>query len=296
MLQGPGDYARIIPNSEDIPAEQLPLEHRGESSLILPDVFSVSRNVTSDLNVDLFFSLFFVFLNNQFDVSYESFTIFAPAHLATSEATLWLRTEEKLTEELLLNHIVIGEHLRPEMILLSPGVVRSTLGGLEVVFDVDDNGEIWVNNVKIVAWKQEGKAFIIALEDYLFKQEVKQEVKNHEVSTEIFDNKVSNDKEEEWGEDRGDLESAKSSVESAEEHSSPRNQRKKCSKVENKSGLSIFKTITVCTENSPEQSNVESFRKPSERKLDSDLPILKELENQLSYMRGGPGLEYFLRY
>ena len=33
-----------------------------------------------------------------------------------------------------------------------------------------------MNDVRIVAWKSEGKALIIALEDYLFKQEVQQEV------------------------------------------------------------------------------------------------------------------------
>ena len=274
------------------------MEHRGESALVLPDVFSVSRNLTSLLNVDLFFSLFFVFLNNPFDVSYEEFTIFAPAHLPTSEATLWLSTEEKLTEELLLNHIVLGEHLRPEMILTTPGVIRSTLGGLEVAFDVDDDGEIYVNNVKIVAWKKEGKALIIALDDYLFKQEVKQEVKNHEVSAEeIFRNGVNDDEEEEeWGEERGDLESALVADATAEELiPTPRNQKKRCNQVENKSGLSIFKTITVCTENVL-NNGTEDFRQPSQRKLDINVPILTQLENQLAFMRGGPGLEYFLNY
>ena len=164
ILEGPGDNARIIPNSEDIPAEDLPLEHRGESVMILPDVFSISRNVTSQLHVDLFFSLFFVFLNNQFDATRAQFTIFAPAYLPTKEATRWLSAEEKLTEELLLNHIVMGEHLRPEIVTLT-GVVRSTLGGLEVAFSIDDDGELWVNDVKIVAWRTEGQALIIALDD-----------------------------------------------------------------------------------------------------------------------------------
>ena len=179
VLEGPGDNARIIPNSERIAAEDLPLEHRGGgggSGLLLPDVFSVSRNVTSQLEVDLFFSLFFVFLNDQFEESHENFTIFAPAGLPTQEATKWLSAKEQLTEELLLNHIVLGEHLRPEMI--SQNEVRSTLGGLEVSFNIDEAGELWVNDVKIVAWKTEGRALIIAMEDYLFKQEVEEEVKH----------------------------------------------------------------------------------------------------------------------
>ena len=33
-----------------------------------------------------------------------------------------------------------------------------------------------MNDARIVAWKEEGNALIIALEDYLFKREVQQEV------------------------------------------------------------------------------------------------------------------------
>ena len=47
----------------------LPLEHRGAAVPVLPDVFSIPRGVTQQLGVDLFFSLFFVFLNNQFDTA-----------------------------------------------------------------------------------------------------------------------------------------------------------------------------------------------------------------------------------
>ena len=190
VLQGPGSNARIIPDSDRIAPDQLPLEHRGGGGLLLPDVFSISRNITSELDVDLFFSLFFVFLNDQFEESHAPFTIFAPAGLATSEATKWLATEEELTEELLLNHIVMGDHLRPELVT-SWDVVRSTLGGLEVSFKIDEEGkktifyskffylyvgELWVNDARIVAWKEEGNALIIALEDYLFKREVQKEV------------------------------------------------------------------------------------------------------------------------
>ena len=140
VLQGPGSNARIIPFSDRIAPDELPVEHRGGVGLLLPGVFSVSRNITSELDVDLFFSLFFVFLNDQFEESDAPFTIFAPAGLATSEATRWLRTEEELTEELLLNHIVMGDHLRPELVT-SWNVVRNTLGGLEVSFKIDEDGK-----------------------------------------------------------------------------------------------------------------------------------------------------------
>ena len=132
------------------------------------------------------------------------FTIFAPAGLPTREAARWLSAEERLTEELLLSHVVMGEHLRPELLAATEAEVRTTLGGLEVAYSLDEDGELWVNDVKVVAWRQEGSALIVALEDYLFKQEIEQEVKNFEVSNDLFpDNSEDDDEEEVWGEDRG---------------------------------------------------------------------------------------------
>ena len=284
VLEGPGDNARIIPNSERIAAEDLPLEHRGGggSGLLLPDVFSVSSNVTSQLDVDLFFSLFFVFLNNQFDESHESFTIFAPAGLPTQEAAKWLSAKEQLTEELLLNHIVLGEHLRPEII--SQNVVRTTLGGLEVSFNIDEAGELWVNDVKIVAWKTEGRALIIAMEDYLFKQEVEQEVKHLTQVEEV---------EEEWPVESELEVEVEEVVEAGEFIPTPRNQEKNCTLVKNKSGLGIFKSITVCTEN---VKMTEEPRAPAVRKIDGEPPLLEMVEHQLTFLRGGPGINYFLSY
>jgi len=77
----------------------------------------------------------------------------------------------------------------------------------------------------------------------------------------------------------------------------PRKTQKNCTKVENKSGLSIFKTITVCTEkvdvnNATDEEDME----PSVRKLESSLSFLEEVEKELSFIRGGPGLTYFLSY
>ena len=134
------------------------------------------------------------------------FTIFAPAGLPTREAARWLSAEERLTEELLLSHVVMGEHLRPELLAATEAgaEVRTSLGGLEVAYSLDEDGELWVNDVKVVAWRQEGSALIVALEDYLFKQEIEQEVKNFEVSNELFPDTSEDDEEEEvWGEDRG---------------------------------------------------------------------------------------------
>jgi len=301
VLQGPGSNARIIPYSDRISPDDLPLEHRTGDALLLPDVFSVSRNVTSQLGVDLFFSLFFVFLNDQYEESDSLYTIFAPAGLATAEATRWLRTEEKLTEELLMSHIVMGEHLRPELVI-SGDVVRTTLGGLDVSFQIDEKGEILVNDVKIVAWKTEGKALIIALEDYLFKQEVQQEVgiddfEYYEMDEDAFKTETDGDFTPiEWELETEETESS-SNEDRAELIPTPRNTKKNCKKVENKSGLSIFKSITVCTEKVEVTSMAEEEDlEPSMRKLDPSLPLLEEIEKELSFIRGGPGLTYLLSY
>ena len=66
-------------------------------------------------------------------------------------------------------HTFQGEHLRPELIPSMGGAVRTTLGGLDVSFKIDKEGELWINDVRIVAWRTEGKALIIALEAEFFE-------------------------------------------------------------------------------------------------------------------------------
>ena len=54
-----------------MPVWDLPMEHRVdvEGAVELPDTKGISQSVYEELGVDLFFSLFFVFLNNQFDTA-----------------------------------------------------------------------------------------------------------------------------------------------------------------------------------------------------------------------------------
>ena len=142
----------------------------GQSDRLLPPVFAIPRNTTASLDVDLFFSLFFVFLNKDLKETSSDYTIFAPAGLTTQEAARWLG-EEALTEQLLLDHIVVGTHLRPELVASSgSGGPWTTLGGEEVSVAIDDQGEFRVNGVRVLAWTTEGPALIVVLEDYLFKE------------------------------------------------------------------------------------------------------------------------------
>ena len=66
--------------------------------------------------------------------------------------------------------------------------------------------------------------------------------------------------------------------------------------MENKSGLGIFKSITVCTESVSMINLTEDRRHPEVRKIDTRLPLLQQLEQQLTLVRGGPRLNYFLDY
>ena len=142
---------------------------------LLPPVFSIPRNTTARLDVDVFFSLFFVFLNDNVEETSGDFTVLAPAGLTTEEAATWLAAEEPLTEQLLRNHIVLGEHLRPELVVAEPGP-WTTLGGEQVTLKVDNNGEFRVNGVRVLAWTREGSALIVVLEDYLFRAKVAEEL------------------------------------------------------------------------------------------------------------------------
>ena len=67
VLEGPGGEAPLMRSDLLLP-EELPMEHRGDV-LVLPTVFSIPRQVTSKLGVDLFFSLFFVFLDDIYQIT-----------------------------------------------------------------------------------------------------------------------------------------------------------------------------------------------------------------------------------
>eukprot|EP00088_Acartia_fossae_P065663 TRINITY_DN8100_c0_g1_i12.p1 TRINITY_DN8100_c0_g1~~TRINITY_DN8100_c0_g1_i12.p1 ORF type:complete len:906 (-),score=174.16 TRINITY_DN8100_c0_g1_i12:91-2808(-) len=168
-LQGPGRGAPIM-RSDEFTAAELPMEHRMVGTL-LPDVFNIPRSLTSQLQVDFFLSLYFVFLNNDWLQYQESCIVFAPAGLDSEEAARWLQTEEELVEELLLSHIVLGESIRPE--LLAEPLILSTLSGLEVEVTLDQQGNLLVNGVNVLAMERHDNILLVALEDYLFKDELR---------------------------------------------------------------------------------------------------------------------------
>jgi len=247
----------------------------GESDRVLPPVFAIPRNTTASLDVDLFFSLFFVFLNEDIKETSSDYTIFAPAGLTTQEAARWLG-EEKLTEQLLLDHIVVGTHLRPELVASTREGPWTTLGGEEVSVAIDDQGEFRVNGVRVLAWTTEGPALIVVLEDYLFKEKGMEKdekvVKEQEQTTKESIRQIT--------EDKGEFPQAK-----------PRkaNQRN-CTKVGSTKGrLSIFRDVTVCT---------ETLTASPGRKLDTRLSLLDQVASTTVNLEAkfGPTVHQFLNF
>ena len=70
-VEGPARESPVLPDSEDLPVWRLPMEHRDSMETVLPNIKHVTRNVYEALNVDLFFSMWFVFLNNKVTYSGE---------------------------------------------------------------------------------------------------------------------------------------------------------------------------------------------------------------------------------
>jgi len=256
----------------------------GEPDRLLPPVFAIPRNTTASLDVDLFFSLFFVFLNKDVKETSSDYTIFAPAGLTTREAARWLG-EEKLTEQLLLNHIVVGTHLRPELVASSGGP-WTTLGGEQVSVAIDDQGEFRVNGVRVLAWTTEAPALIVVLEDYLFKAKGVEKDEDQKSSQVI--EKVEEEEQEqstkgsmmEITEEKGEFPQAK-----------PRkaNQRN-CTKVGSTNGrLSIFRDVTVCT---------ETLNTSPGRRLDGRLGILDQVASTTASLEAnfGPTVHQFLSF
>lgn len=245
-------------------------ENQEGATKVLPPVFDISRNTTTRLDVDLFFSLFFVFLNEDIRETTSDFTVFAPAGLSTSEASRWLGAEEQVTEQLLLNHMVLGKHVRPEMVVVEPGPWL-TMGMEEVRLELDAMGEFRVNGVRVLAWTEEGPALIVVLEDYLFKQDVAEDIGQPD---DIEDNNKGRIGEV----PREMTEESKVREESTSEfpEAKPRKAGRNCTKVGSRTGgLSIFSKVVICTETLEAHQDKEIQQKEGElRRLKDPLPNL----------------------
>ena len=177
-------------------------------------------------------------------------------------------------------------------------------------------GEIWVNDVKIIGWEKTGNALIIVLEDYLFKQEVSQQIgvdggtvlprvmgevpaqrnsKQTEKSqqedsshsspladSDLFSHEVVDYQYRDVGEAVSDSDIGQHFYfgdyfdDYQEKEDEPGRGGENCSVVRNDHNPSVFKTITVCTQ------SVEDEAHTVRRLSDQPVTLMEELANRVS--------------
>lgn len=164
--------------------------HQWSIEKALPDIKNIADSTYEQLGVDLFFSMWFVFLNDDVKTSDQPFTILAPINSSKTKPERLLQ-DEALAEEIITNHFLLGEEIIPER-LVQPEV-RFTSGGQRLDFRVDKEGmslsrnlvphthhpyvvagELWVNNVQIIGWTKVDNGIVLALEDYLYTEHIEE--------------------------------------------------------------------------------------------------------------------------
>ena len=302
-VDGPGMDSPVMPDSSDMSADELPMEHRVITpSVVLPLAVKEksSYDLGHDLNAQLFFSMWFVFLNNGQHVAYSDapFTILAPVDSAETQPEKLLRNET-LAEDVLANHFLIGEAIRPEM-LLKP-LERYTEGGQKLVFKLDQaDGSLWVNDAQILGWeKVGGNGMIFALSEYLF---IEPEKKKLFEFPKLFNKVEENELEVE---DETKMRKKPGSETESYFFQDDVIRKEKCQVLESEDEDGIFKSIVVCEEEfiDPKSDEAETIRKIKDvRKDDEDgvinsepLPdFLQDIVDVLSVLRFGSNefLEY----
>lgn len=74
-IEGPAKDSPLVQDSESLEPDMIPMEHRQAGvtgAIVLPDTEGVPVAIYEKLGIDTFFSLWFVFLNNEKTVSGES--------------------------------------------------------------------------------------------------------------------------------------------------------------------------------------------------------------------------------
>ncbi|CAB4061105.1 unnamed protein product [Lepeophtheirus salmonis] len=165
-----GNHSKSSTKDILVSSKQKLREHWKEYTLeSLPNASTIPKTVLEQLGVDVFFSLWFVFLNDQIPRTDSTpFTILAPINYSKTNPEILLNQED-ITKEVVINHIIMGETIRPESLLNSK--VRESLGKRKLSFTIDAQGELWVNDVRILGWTIVPNGIIFALEDYLFTKE-----------------------------------------------------------------------------------------------------------------------------
>ncbi|XP_018568871.1 uncharacterized protein LOC108909119 [Anoplophora glabripennis] len=142
-----------------------------EAVLLLPNTSGISGQLTANLKVDHFFSLWLVFNNDDVKMSEEPFTILAPQNSATKRAETFLHQPE-LVKKLLLDHMVLGTRI--DLSNVTEDTSFTTLGGrtVKIRFSKDDGGKLKANDAVVIERKVEvPNGLLVVLDNYLFPED-----------------------------------------------------------------------------------------------------------------------------
>ncbi|CAH1183688.1 unnamed protein product [Phaedon cochleariae] len=141
------------------------------SQLLLPDTSGIDGQLTADLKVDHFFSLWLVFNNDDVELSDKPFTILAPQNIATKHAENLLHQPE-LIKKLLFDHVVLGSLI--DLTNITTDISFTTLGGrtVKVRPTKEDSGKLWANEANIIQRKVNvPKGILVVVDNFLFPPE-----------------------------------------------------------------------------------------------------------------------------
>ncbi|KAG5897261.1 hypothetical protein JTB14_013162 [Gonioctena quinquepunctata] len=143
-----------------------------DSSTLLPNTSGIDGQLTANLKVDNFFSLWLVFNNDDVEMSDKPFTILAPQNVATKRTENLLHQPE-LVKKLLLDHVVLGSLI--DLTNITSDTTFKTLGGntVKVRPTKEDNSKLKANDANVIERKViVPNGLLVVLDNFLFPQEL----------------------------------------------------------------------------------------------------------------------------
>ncbi|XP_065581271.1 uncharacterized protein LOC136040842 isoform X3 [Artemia franciscana] len=156
-----------LPVVEILPDDENETSDKEQRELDFPNTSVIPGDLTEELGVDYFFSLWTVLQDEDISTSDVPFTILAPSNLAKRPSSSILGNPEKL-KKLILSHILLGRKiLSNDIISSNSSIEERSLEGTSLHFIHTTSG-ILVNNRRVLrsdVFVPQGT--IIILEDYL---------------------------------------------------------------------------------------------------------------------------------
>jgi len=134
-----------------------------------PNTAFIPGDLTEQLNVDDFFSLWLFFLDDDVTTSDQNFTILAPRNGAAMKPSPIRPSDKERVRELVLKHIILGHAVTTST--LTQTLTLMTLGGTQIRFKPQKDA-VTANGVKVVQKEVHvPHGVIVVLEDFLFMEQ-----------------------------------------------------------------------------------------------------------------------------